>query len=75
MPAPLRSAVPAFIVTASSLMIALATGTAWIGRPLRLVQLFTLLGLGMMTGVSWAQAVSRIRQGRADGGIPAAGGR
>jgi hypothetical protein len=45
-----------------SIVIALATGADWIGRPLRAVQLLTLLGLGMTAGVAWAQAVARWRQ-------------
>jgi hypothetical protein len=47
-----------------SFVLAIATGVAWLGRPLRLVQLLTIIGLGMITGVSWTQAVWRARQER-----------
>lgn len=68
-----RSAKPAFFAAGVSLVLALSTGVAWLGQPLRLVQLITLLGLGMMTGVSWAQGVARLGEARASTGAPAAG--
>ena len=68
-----RSARPALFAAGVSLVLALSTGVAWLGQPLRLVQLITLLGLGMMTGVSWAQGVARLREGRAGTSAPAAG--
>jgi hypothetical protein len=55
------SAKAAFLVTAISLLIAVATGASWIGRPFRAVQLVLILGLGMTAGVSWAQAIARHR--------------
>jgi len=45
-------------------VLAVATGVAWLGQPLRLVHLLTIIGLGMITGVSWMQAVLRARQER-----------
>ena len=57
-----RSALPMILAAVISIVIALATGADWIGRPLRAVQLLTLLGLGMTAGVAWAQAVARWRQ-------------
>jgi hypothetical protein len=45
-----------------SIAVALATGAAWIGQPFRAVQLVTLVGLGMTAGVSWMQAVTRLRK-------------
>jgi hypothetical protein len=56
--------IPAFVVAGLSLVLAVATGVAWLGQPLRLVHLLTIIGLGMITGVSWMQAVLRARQER-----------
>ena len=61
-----RSAIPAFVVAGISLLIAVSTGLQWLGKPFRLVQLITIIGLGMITGVSWMQAVFRARQNRDD---------
>jgi hypothetical protein len=59
-----RSAIPAFVLAGLSLMLAVATGIEWLGKPLRLVHLLTILGLSMTAGVSWMQAVSRARRER-----------
>jgi predicted RND superfamily exporter protein len=59
-----RSALLAFIPPLLAIVIAFATGYAWLGRPLRLVQLVTIIGLGLAAGVAWAQAVQRVRQHR-----------
>jgi hypothetical protein len=56
-----------FLAAAISVVVALATGAAWIGQPFRAVQLVTLVGLGVTSGVSLAQAVMRVRQGKAAG--------
>lgn len=64
MTVPRRSPKPAFFAAGISLVLAVATGAAWLGQPLRLVQLITIIGLGMMTGVSWVQAVTLLRQAR-----------
>ena len=57
-----RSALFAFVVAGISLVITVATGVEWLGKPFRLVQLVTIVGLGMFTGVWWMQAVSRVGQ-------------
>ena len=44
-----------------TIAVTVATGLAWLGQPLRLVQLVTLIGLAMTAGVSWTQAVWRAR--------------
>ena len=59
-----RSAIPAFVLAGLSLVLALATGIEWLGKPLRLVHLLTIIGLSMTAGVSWMQAVSRARRER-----------
>jgi hypothetical protein len=59
-----RSAIPAFVLAGLSLMLAVATGIEWLGKPLRLVHLLTIIGLSMTAGVSWMQAVSRARRER-----------
>jgi hypothetical protein len=59
-----RSAIPAFVLAGLSLVLAVATGIEWLGKPLRLVHLLTIIGLSMTAGVSWMQAVSRARRER-----------
>jgi hypothetical protein len=59
-----RSATPAFVLAGLSLVLAVATGIEWLGQPLRLVHLLTIIGLSMTAGVSWSQAVWRARQER-----------
>jgi hypothetical protein len=49
-----------------SVLLTVIAGIEWVGKPLRLVNLLTIIGLGMTAGVSWAQAVWRARQARAD---------
>ena len=58
------SATPAFVLAGLSLVLAVATGIEWLGQPLRLVHLLTIIGLSMTAGVSWSQAVWRARQER-----------
>ena len=58
------SLVPSFLLAGISVVLAITTGVAWLGQPLRLVQLLTLFGLSMTAGVLWVQAVSRVRQRR-----------
>jgi hypothetical protein len=53
-----------FLLTGISLVLTVVTGVAWLGKPLRMVNLLTIIGLGMTTGVSWMQAVWRARQDR-----------
>jgi len=45
-------------------MLAVIAGVEWLGKPLRMVNLLTIIGLGMTAGVSWTQAVWRARQDR-----------
>lgn len=59
-----RSALPTFVLAGPSLVLAVATGIEWLGKPLRLVHLLTIIGLSMTAGVSWMQAVGRARQER-----------
>jgi hypothetical protein len=57
-----RSALPAFLLAALSLLAAVVAGVEWLGKPLRAVHLVMLVGLSMTAGVSWAQAVARRRR-------------
>jgi hypothetical protein len=57
-----RSALPMLLAALLSIVVALATGAAWIGQPFRAVQLVTLVGLGMTAGVAWMQAIMRLRK-------------
>jgi hypothetical protein len=59
-----RSVVSAFVVAGLSIALAVVAGVAWLGQPLRMVNLLTIIGPSMTAGVSWTQAVSRARQGR-----------
>lgn len=59
-----RSAVPTFVLAAISLVLAVVTGIDWLGKPLRMVNLLTIIGLSMVAGVAWAQAVWRVQQNR-----------
>ena len=67
-----RSTIPAFVVAGLSLVLVVASGLAWLGQPLRMVNLVTIIGLSATAGVSWTQAVWRTRQARrgirSDGG-------
>jgi hypothetical protein len=55
---------PAFVIAGLSLVLAVVTGVAWLGKPLRMVNLLTIIGLSMTAGVTWGQAVWRARQER-----------
>jgi hypothetical protein len=59
-----RSAIPAFVIAGISLVLAVVTGLEWVGKPFRIVNLVTIIGMSMFAGVSWMQAVSRARQER-----------
>ncbi|MGZ3333454.1 MAG: hypothetical protein ACXU9O_15150 [Gemmatimonadaceae bacterium] len=59
-----RSAVPVFVLAAISLVLAVVTGIDWLGKPLRMVNLLTIIGLSMTAGVTWAQAVRRVQENR-----------
>jgi hypothetical protein len=61
-----RSAVPQFALAAVSILMAVITGVAWLGQPLRMVHLLTIVGLSMAAGVTWAQAIWRVRHGSAE---------
>lgn len=59
-----RTAIRAFVPAVVAIMIAVVTGIAWLGKPLRVVQLLTIIGLSMTAGVAWARAVWRVREGQ-----------
>ena len=61
-----RTIIVALVPACIAIMIAVATGVAWVGQPLRLVQLLTLIGVSMVAGVSWAQAIRRLRGDRSE---------
>ena len=61
-----RSAIPGFALAGALLVLTGATGVGWLGQPLRLVHLVSIIGLGMATGVCWMQAVSYAREVRRD---------
>jgi hypothetical protein len=45
-------------------MLAIVSGVEWLGSHLRLVNLVSIIGLSMLAGVSWMQALSRAREDR-----------
>jgi hypothetical protein len=65
-----RSSVPAFVVAEISLMLAVVSGVEWLGKPLRMVNLLTIVGLSMTAGVSWMQAIWIARQERSRSQTP-----
>ena len=64
-----------FMLAGLSIVIAVATGIAWLGQPLRMVQLLTIIGLSMTAGVAWGRAVWRAREGRSGSRGDSAGSR
>jgi len=54
----LRACVPALL----AIIVAVVTGIAWLGKPLHMVQLLTIIGLSMAAGVAWVRAVWRVQQ-------------
>jgi hypothetical protein len=56
------SVIVAFALAALSILIAVFTGVEWLGQPLRMVQLLTLVGSSVGAGVSLALAVVRMRE-------------
>ena len=50
-----------FVLAGLSLLFAVVRGVEWLGQPLRLVHLVTIIGLSMLTGVLWMQAVANAR--------------
>lgn len=61
-----RSVISAFALAALSILVAVFTGVAWLGQPLRMVHLVTLVGVSMTAGVTLAQAVWRMRNREAE---------
>ena len=59
-----RSSIPAFVVAAISLVLAVVTGIDGIGKPLRLVNLVKIIGLSVTAGVLLMQAVWVAREKR-----------
>jgi hypothetical protein len=60
----LKSSIRDFALAGAAIVLAFAGGVQFLGKPLRLVELVTIIGLGMTAGVSWAQAIWRARQNR-----------
>ena len=59
-----RSSIASFALAGIALTIAVVTGVGWLGKPLRLVNLVTIIGMSMFAGVTWMQAVLHARGGR-----------
>ena len=59
MTTPTGSPMLRFVLAGLSLLLAVVTGVQWLGQPLRLVHLVTIIGMSMLTGVLWMQAAMR----------------
>ncbi len=59
-----RSVGREFVIAALATVIAVVTGTDWIGQPLHLVHVLTLVGAGMVAGAGLARALARWREDR-----------
>jgi len=59
-----RSSIASFALAGIALVIAVVTGVELLGRPLRLVNLVTIMGMSMFAGVTWMQAVLRAQGNR-----------
>jgi hypothetical protein len=57
-----RSVTREFIVAGIAIVVAVAPGVDGIGKPLRLVEVVTLVALGVAAGVSLARALSLARE-------------
>jgi hypothetical protein len=63
----IRTARGEFIVAGLSTVIAIVTGVDWMGEPLRLVHVVTLVAAGMVAGAALMRALARSRQDRTEG--------
>jgi len=59
-----RTAAREFVLALLFLLIAIVTGVEWIGVPLRLVHVLTLVVLGAAAGVAFARGMMRVREDR-----------
>ena len=57
---------PAFLLAAISLVLAVVTGIDWLGQPLRMVNLLKIMGLSATAGVTWTHAILLVQQKRSD---------
>ena len=60
-----RSSTREFVIAGLAIVIAVFTGVDWLGKPLRLVQVVTLVGAGMVAGTALTRALALRRRGRA----------
>jgi hypothetical protein len=63
-----RSTSRPFLLAGISLVVTVAAGVDLLGKPLRLVHLVTIIGLSLTAGVSWAEAIWRVREQRSANG-------
>jgi hypothetical protein len=61
-----------WIIAALAILIAVITGMDWLGKPLRLVHVLTLVADGMVAGTALTRAVMRWRGRAANVNGPAA---
>ena len=56
-----RSVGREFLIAGLATVIAVVTGVDWIGKPLHLVHVLTLVVAGMVAGAGLARALARLR--------------
>ena len=62
----LRSAARELVIAGLAIVIAIYTGVDWLGKPLRLVHVLTLVAAGMVAGVGLTRGLLQWRRDRAD---------
>ena len=61
-----RSAARELVIAGLAIVIAIYTGVDWLGKPLRLVHVLTLVAAGMVAGVGLTRGLLQWRRDRAD---------
>jgi len=64
-----RSARRDFVIAVLAIVIAVVTGVDWIGQPLHLVHILTLVAAGMVAGAGITRALTHWRQGPTGGPV------
>ena len=62
-----RSARRELVIAVLAIVIAVVTGVEWIGKPLHVVHVLTLVAAGMVAGVGLSRALTHWRQGPTGG--------
>lgn len=63
-----RSATYEFVVAGIAIFSAVISGVAGIGKPLRMIQVLTMIPFGVIAGLALGRAISLVRDRRGGGG-------